>query len=204
MLLTRVTVLRLDESRSIPLRKRHHARLGPDGAAALEGFLEHVETPGLFRVTWNGRLSMTRLSASRLTEGIAVRFERSPFSTLDGAFPKPASPSAYDSLRLPALATLLTDSTGSEMYESCSAAIVAWNGKQLVLPPQDRPRVDSLAEQAVAASEPCLRAPIEAASSWPVLLINAAASCEPQWNGRDPFPRDVRARLAALLSKEDA
>lgn len=196
------TVLRVTEGFTIPLLHRHATRLGGEALGALQHFISFVVEPGVYRVTWDGRqLSTLKLPGSRLVEGITTRVMTSPFAELHGRFPKPGSPSPYDAVRLDGVSTLLTDPSGIEVFEACSAAIVAWNGSELVLPPEDRPAVASLAEAAIAKHEAVVRAPIRLADAWPLLLVNAVTTCVP--NG-SAFPPTIRERLADLLVKEDA
>lgn len=196
------TVLRVTEQFTIPLLHRHATRLGDGALGALQHFISFVVEPGVYRVTWDGRqLSTLKLPGSRLVEGMATRVMASPFAEQSGRFPKQSSPSPYDAVRAEGVSTLLTDASGGEVFEACSAAVVAWNGSALVLPPEDRPAVASLAEAAIAAHEAVLRAPIRLTESWPLLLVNAVTTCVPKGSA---FPVAIRERLAALLVKEDA
>ncbi len=196
------TVLRVTEQFTIPLLHRHANRLGGEALGALRHFISFVVEPGVYRVTWDGRqLSTLKLRGSRLVEGIATRVMTSPFAAITGRFPKPGSPSPYDAVRMDGLSTLLTDPSGTELFEACSAAVVAWNGSALVLPPEDRPAVASLAEAAIAKHEAVERAPIRLADAWPLLLVNAVTTCVPK---SSTFPPAIRERLDALLVKEDA
>lgn len=199
------TVLRVTEGYVIPLLERHAARLGGSALGALNHF-RSLTDPGLYRVTWDGRqLSTLKLPGSRLKEGMPVRLLPSPFIGQQRRFTKPSPPSPYDSVRVDGVATLLTSADGSELYESCSATIVAWDGSSIVLAPEAVPAVASLAEAAIAAHEPITRRPIAAGGDWPLLLVNAAiGSCAPTIAGRVAFPADVRTRLDALLIREDA
>lgn len=197
------TVLRVAEGGTIPLLQRHASRLG---AGALE-LLERFEgEPGVYRVTFDGlQLGVTRRPASRLREGMPTRVLVSPMAGRVGRFPKPAPPSPYDEVRLDGVATLLTDARGDVLYESCSATLVAWDGASVVLTPEESPAVASLAEAAIAAHERVLRSPLLVASAWPLVLVNAVVgTCGVDTPGRLPFPVEVRARLAALLAREDA
>jgi hypothetical protein len=199
------TVLRVTDGSTIPLLKRHAARLGGEALGALQHFRSLVVEPGIFRVSWDGRqLTTLHLPKSRLSEGMPVRALPSPFSGVS-RFPKPAPPSPYDAVRMDGVATLLTSPDGAELYESCSATVVAWDGASLVLPPLEVPAVASLAEAAIDAHEPVVRRPVPATGDWPLLLVNAVVrTCAPSVPGRHAFPADVRARLDALLAREDA
>lgn len=196
------TVLRVTEQFTIPLLQRHAQRLGGEALGALRHFISFVVAPGVYRVTWDGRqLSTLELPGSRLLEGMTTRALTSPFASVAGRFPKQGSPSPYDAVRMNGVSTLLTDASGTEVFEACSAAVVAWNGSALVLPPENRPAVASLAEAAIATHEQVVRAPIRLAESWPLLLVNAVTTCVPKGSS---FPAMIRERLAALLVKEDA
>lgn len=195
----RATVLRVLPDGSIPLRRRHQERLGDQAWAAVA---EELVAPGLYRVVWNGAVSVHRLARSRLADGQPVRFCPSPIQR--GPVPKPVSPSAWDALRVDDVATLLTDPAGQQLYESCVAAVVAWNGSALVMTPNDTPRVASLAEAALGANEAMFREPLLVESNWPLLLINAVAVAEPSMPHRGRFPAEQRARIMQVLSSEDA
>lgn len=202
---TGYTVLRLTELGAVPLLARHAARLG-DGAAEALALWRTSAAAGVYRVMWDGKVLTPSLRpASRLVEGMPSRLAVSPFASKRGRFPKPAPPSGYDAVRADGVATLLTSADGRELYESCAATLVAWDGQGLVLAPEDAPAVASLAEAAVAANVEVRRHPLEVASDWPLLLLNAVVgTCAVAVAGRAPFPTDTRARLQALLSSEHA
>ena len=196
------TALRVTEANSIPLFEGHVRRLGEASRGALRHFSSHASA-GVYRVTWDGsQLTTTQRPASRLVEGMPTRVLVSPFAGRHGRFPKPLPPSPYEGVRVAGIATLLTDAAGEEFYETCVASLVAWDGTTLVLPPEEVPAVDSLAEAAVAAHAEFRRAPLRVEGDWPLLLINAVAgTCAVNVPGRRAFPKDVRARLDAILTK---
>jgi hypothetical protein len=146
-------------------------------------------------------------AGSQLRDGLPWRIERSPAAGLPGPFPKPAPPCLYDAVRREDTATLLTPPDGSEIYEACRAAVVAWDGEGLVCVPRDRPRVWSTAEAAIRDHLGCREAPI-APGAWPLLLVNAVkGTCEPGPAVRPsapvaagPFPAAVRAEIEALFA----
>ena len=105
---------------------------------------------------------------------------------------------------MPEVATLLTDASGRVLHESCSASIVAWDGRSVVLVPDSTPRVASVAEAALAANEPVRRAPIEVNGDWPSMLCNAVVGTCAISIARPTFPLDVRKRLDAILSGEQS
>jgi hypothetical protein len=77
------------------------------------------------------------------------------------------------------------------------AAVLGWNGRELVAPPADRPRVASTAAAALLAIEPSVELPLPASGDLPLLLVNAVAlTCLPAGSA---FPAEVRARLHAAL-----
>lgn len=195
------TVLRVTESRGVPLFEGHVRRLGEDTRAALRHFAMEA-VPGVYRATWgSGKLVTTLRPPSRLVEGMPTRFVVSPFAGQRGRFAKPAPPTPYDAVRVAGVSSLLTGADGTEMYEACVASLVAWDGAMLVLPPDDVPAVASLAEAEVAERFPHRRARLFVEGAWPLLLINAVAgTCAVSVEGRPKFPAEVRARLDAVLS----
>jgi hypothetical protein len=190
------TVLRVENG--VPLFEQHVRRLGPDASDALR-HLASFALDGIYRVAWDGKqLSTWTVERSRLVDGIEIRFAVSPFVNQRGRFPKPAPPCGYDTVRVEGVSTLLTDAAGLEVFEACSAAVVAWDGEKLVLPPEDRPGVWSTAEAELAARFEHRRAPLLISEPWPWLLLNAVVgTCSV--SGRGTFPEDVRVRLQQRL-----
>lgn len=186
----------------VPLFEKHARRLGLSSRPSLLRFVKSA-APGVYRVTWTGAALLTEArGASRLVEGIPTRVLVSPYAALRGRFAKPAPPNRYEAVRVPGVATLLTSEDGAQLYESCSAALVAWDGAGLVLPPLEAPGVRSLAEEAVVEALPHRRAALLVASDWPLLLINAVAgACAIDVPGRAAFPPDERERIASVLSR---
>lgn len=198
------TLLRLEPGGRVRLLKRHAHRLGDGALEPLRRFSTSA-APGVYRATWeHERLSTEARPGSRLFDGIPVRLVVSPFADGRGRFPKPGPGSAYEGVRLPNVASLLTDPARTELFEACVAALVAWDGSTLVLPPLEAPGVDSLAERALASALEHRRAPIPAEGDWPLLLVNAViGTCAPTTT-RAPFPADVRRAIEAVLEREDA
>lgn len=197
------TVARVTPEQGLPLFTQHVRRLGDDARGALRHFASQAQ-PGVYRLWWNGaQLETLKLPGSALREGMPTRFAVSPFAGQRGRFSKPAPPSAYDGVRLDGVATLLTDTAGVELYESCRASLLAWDGASLVVPPEDVPSVRSVTEAEVLASFAVRRATLPAVSEWPLLLLNAVeGTCGITVDGRAPFPPDVRATLDAVLRSD--
>lgn len=179
----------------VVLLEQHRARLGPRWRSELDAFAR-TATPGAWVVRVDsGTFRVEPRPGSRLYDGIATRARVSPVADLRGELPKQASPSPWDDVREPGLATLLTDATGTEVYESCSAAVLGWDGARLVSPPVDRPRVASTAVQLLLAHHAHRCAPL--APDGPLLLVNAVVlTCLPLGS---TFPVELRQRLHALL-----
>lgn len=196
------TVLRVTAPGIVPLQRRHIERLGHDCADAFATFAKGASA-GIYRVWWDGAsIAFESVPTSRLSEGMPVRFITSPFAGSVGAFRK--RPAGYETVRVPGVASLLTDASGALLHESCSASIVAWDGRSVVLVPDSTPRVASVAEAALAANEPVRRAPIETTGDWPLLLCNAVVGTCAISSARPVFPRNVRTRLDAILSGEQS
>lgn len=187
------TTLRVTAASEVVLLEGHVRRLGEGARAPLEQFAAQAGE-GVYRAWWReGRLTTERRGPSVLVDGLPTRRVVSPYVGVKGRFAKQASPSPYDAVHAPGVATLLTDETGEELYEADTAALVAWDGAALVLAPEDVPGVASVAEWAVARL-PHRRARLLVSSGWPLLLINAVVgTCAPA--GWGEFPREVRALL---------
>ena len=130
-----------------------------------------------------------------------VRLAVSPFAAQQGAFRKPGPPSAYDGVRLPGVATLLTSADGSEIHESCVAAVLGWDGTHFVGVPEDLPRVASVAEAAVRATLPFVRSPLRTDDRRPLVLLNAVAGPCTVGTGRPPVPADAVALLTQVMQR---
>jgi hypothetical protein len=198
----RYTTLRVTGG-GILLWRLHLRRLAPRDQGereAVERFASAAE-PGVYSV-WleDGRLGVERRPGSRLRDGIPTRVVVSPVAGLPGPLPKPRPPCVYDGVRMAGVATLLTSADGTEFLEGCAAAVVGWDGHSLVVVPEDRPRVVSLAETAVRAhlSPVCRRLPVD--DGMPLLLVNAVRpTCQPHVPGRPPFPVAAREAVERVL-----
>jgi hypothetical protein len=199
----RYTTLRVTPA-GVVLYDFHVERLAPEGPAGLAAFARFARdaVPGVYGVTMAGdELRAERRSGSQLVEGMPVRRVVSPFATQRGAFPKPGPPSAYDGVRLPGVATLLTSADGSEIHESCVSAVLGWDGMRFICVPEDRPRVASVAEAAVRAVLPWARAPLRTDDRLPLVLLNAVAGPCIVGTGRPPVPGDAMALLTQALQR---
>jgi hypothetical protein len=191
------TTLRVAEA-GVVLFAAHRARLGAEAAPAFEAFAAGA-APGVYGVLAGpgGRLEVTPRAGSRLFDGIPVRRVPSPLAPGLGARPKAPPPGPYDAVRTPGLATLLTDPADAELWESCTASVLAWDGAGLVAVPADRTRVDSTAEGEVLRQLAVRRAPVPVAAGWPLLLLNAVVlSCAP---AGPAFPAEVRRAVDEVL-----
>ena len=197
----RYTTLRVSDA-GVVLFDLHVERLAPEGPAGLAAFARFAgeATPGVYAVALTGgELRVERRAGSQLVEGMPARLAVSPFAALRGAFPKPGPPCAYDRVRLPGVATLLTSADGEEIYEGCVAAVLGWDGARFVGVPQDRPRVDSTAEAAVRGALPFVRAPLRAEAREPLILINAVTGPCAVRTGRPPVPAEAVRSLAQVM-----
>jgi hypothetical protein len=140
---------------------------------------------------------------TRLRDGMPVRYLPSPLDSGAGQIPKPLPPGPYAPLRLDGTATLLTSPDGTEIYESCSAAVLGWDGSHVVCAPADRPRVWSTAEAAIrehfgALARVC-EAPIPP-RGMPLLLVNAVkGTCTVAAPGCGEFPASIRIEIEDLF-----
>lgn len=178
----------------VVLFDEHARRLGD--AEALSAFAR-TAAPGVYRVQGEpGALHFTLREESRLRDGMPLRRLPTPLPPGTGPIDKPPPPGPYDAVRAPGVATLLTAPDGSELYESCAAAVLAWDGARLLVPPDDRPRVRSTAEAALCRLGLCTRAPI-AGRTEALLLVNALGLFLPAGS---TFPAPLRERLARALA----
>lgn len=190
------TTLKVTEA-GVLLFEAHRARLGPAVQAAYDAFAARAE-PGVYVLQAQGaELVVTPRGPSRLVDGIPLRWRPSPLKPGLGPQPKAGSPGPYDAVRTPGVATLLTDPSGAELWESCTASVLAWDGARLVAVPADVTRVNSTAEGEVVQRLHVRRAPLRVDAHWPLLLLNAVvATCAPR--GPD-FPAQVRRNVEEAL-----
>jgi hypothetical protein len=198
----RYTTLRVTDG-GVVLYDGHVERLRAEGPGALDAFARFAREarPGIYAVAASGAdLQIEPRGGSALAEGMPVRFAVSPFAARRGEFPKPAPPSPYGAVRRPGVATLLTSVDGGEIYESCVAAVLGWEGGSFVCVPEDRPRVASVAEAAVRAGAPCVRAALRADDELPLVLLNAVAGPCAVALGRPPVPPSAVALLRDVVA----
>ena len=197
----RYTTLRVTRA-GVLFYDRHAERLAPEGPEGLDAFARFAReaAPGVYAVRVSGAaLEAEPRAGSALVEGQPVRLVASPFAGGRGAFPKPAPPNPSDAIRRLGVATLLTSPDGAEIYESCVAAVLGWDGARFVCVPGDRPRVISVAEAAVRAALPWTSAPLRADDTLPLVLVNAVAGPCAVATGRPPLPPDAVAALRGLM-----
>lgn len=171
----------------------HRRRLGVACAEAFDDFAAGA-APGVYAVRAAGaRVEVTPRPGSRLRDGIGLRFLPSPVAHLRGPLAKCPASSLWDAVRAAGVATVLTSADGVFVYEACVAAVLAWDGEQLVAPPDDAPRVDSVTQSFLLARHRHRRAPIRRDAGWPLLLVNAVVgACVPEGQR---FPEPLRAAL---------
>ena len=198
------TLLRVVD-RGVILCDRHARRIAPHGGPVLDAFAAFARTaaPGIYAIHACAEgIRVEPRAQSRLADGMPVRFLVSPHASLIGRFPKPAPPCAYDSVRSAGIATILTSIDGREVIEACSAAVVGWNGRELIFPPADRPAVDSVTEQELRAAFPSIEAPLLLEETLPIALINGVKGvCTLELPGRGEFPETVRLLIESVLQR---
>jgi hypothetical protein len=189
------TTLRVTEL-GVVLYEAHRARLGPAAERAFDAFAASA-APGVYSLSFTDQqLTVIPRAGSRSSDGQPTRRMVSPFVGQHGAFAKRGSPTPYDGVRVAAVTTLLTDASLTEVYESCVASVVAWNGSSVVVVPDDRPRVDSLADRFVREHVSHAVEPIRADHA-ALLVINAVTATIPAGSA---FPLDQRLALTQALA----
>ncbi|MEW5743399.1 MAG: hypothetical protein AB1938_31100 [Myxococcota bacterium] len=193
------TALKVSEA-GVVLFDAHRRRLGVAWERAFDEFAARAE-PGIYGLKGvDGQLEVTRRDRSRLWSGIPVRYLPSPVVGRLGPQEKTPSPSAWDGVRQEGVATLLTSADGEELYESCAAAVLAWDGRELVATPEASPRVASITEPFLLARHAHRRAAIRRRDGWAVVLVNAVAgACVPKMDGAE-FPAGLLEELNQLIA----
>ena len=83
----------------------------------------------------------------------------------------------------------------------CASAVLGWDGTHFVGVPEDLPRVASVAEAAVRATLPFVRASLRTDARLPLILINAVAGPCTVSTGRPPVPADAVMLLSQVLQR---
>ena len=165
------TLLRVVRN-GVVLREGHRQRFSSQSAriiAAFDRFCIEAD-PGVYALEAASHdLVVTPRTGSALSHGMPFRFAPSPFFApgrdalfapgRDALFAKPASPSAYDAVRLDAVCTLLTAPDGDEIVEACRGIALAFRDGVFVCAKSDCARVKSVSE-AFFASEGMIDAPL--------------------------------------------
>lgn len=194
------TALRVTSS-GVVLFDEHLRRLAPAGDAFLRAFRDFAASadPGSWIVRADGDSLSRERFTSALKDNAPTQTLVSPYADLVGAFPKRARPSRYHDLRVPGVVTLLSSSDGTELYESCVASLVGWDGQKLILVPESRPRTDSTSERFLEQHFDCVRLPFRADDRQPLLVVNAVKGTCTLSTSRQPFPDDVRRLIDAAF-----
>ena len=173
------TLLRVVQN-GVVLREGHRQRFSLQSArviAAFDRFCIEAD-PGIYAIEAASHdLVVTPRTGSALTHGMPFRFAPSPFFApgrdalfapgrdalfapgREALFANPASPSAYDAVRLDAVCTLLTAPDGDEIVEACRGIALAFRDGVFVCAKSDCARVKSVSE-AFFASEGMHDAPL--------------------------------------------
>jgi hypothetical protein len=197
------TVLRKTAD-GVPLRSLHRARFsGADEAART--FDEAVDAlpEGLHALCYvENALQVRALAGSRLASVERVQFAPTPLPGT-GAIAKPAPPCVYDDYRRGPVLTVFFDASMSTLCEADCAAVVGWDGLSLVVPPDETPRVASVAETAIleAFFRRVRRGPLVRDGAEALAFVNAAGACTLPIAGRAPFPPALLAEIADLLRR---
>jgi len=199
------TALKVTDA-GVLLYDEHLQRLAPHGGRAAEAFAAFARDakPGAYRVTLDEeeRLRAEVRGESRLRDGMPVRYFRSPFADGASAFAKPPNPNRYDDVRLDGVATLLLSASGQEVLESCSAAVMGWEGVQLLCVPDERPRVWSTTEAYLRRRFGFVLQPLSLTADVPLVLVNAVKGvCLIQPEGRRPLPVEIAEQLRTAFEE---
>lgn len=177
---------------------RHHLRrierAGSHAAEAFARFAREAD-PGIYAIIAEvDGLDLRRRERSLLRDELPIEYVVSPFAGRVGAHPKLGQGSPYDALRRSDAAVVLTDAPGEELYESSLSAVVGWDGERFVLPPLDRPRVESVAEAILDESGLAIRRPLMRVER-SIALVNAVGVWLPRGSS---FPRGVAEEVEAM------
>ncbi len=200
---SRYTVLRKTAD-GVPLRSLHRARFSGSDELA-RAFDEAVDAlpEGIHALQYaENTVKVRTLAGSRLATVERVQFAPTPLPGTTGTIAKPAPPCVYDDFRRGPVLTLFFDGT-ENLCEADCAAIVGWDGERLVVPPDETPRVASVAEAAVleAFSGRVRRGPLRRDGAEALAFVNAAGACTLPIDGRAPFPPALLAEIADVLRR---
>lgn len=201
--MTAYTSLRATED-GVLFYDQHLARFkraaGAEGEKAFRDFAENVR-PGAWSLRFDeGGLTVKAMPGSRLFDGMPAVLRPSPLAPGSPALEKPAPPGPYAPLRIDGVSVLLSSLDGGEIWESCSAAVLAFDGRGLIHPPDDRPRVRSTAEAHLRSLLPMRAAPVPS-DCRALLLVNAvkgACLLEPPRSGE--FPAALLETVRTIVS----
>ncbi len=182
----------------------HERRLGLQrGTLLFDEFVQFSRRaePGVWAVWLDDQgIRVEIRPESRLRDGMETRLVVSPVGNHKGTMPKGAVLEAYNSVRVPGIATLLTSQDGREIYEACSAAVLGWDGAEVVCVPNDRPRVDSTSETAIREHVTHVERPIPVGAIMPLLLVNAVkGTCTVASPSRGQYPSKVVEHIQGVL-----
>jgi hypothetical protein len=151
--------------------------------------------------TAGDRLVVEPRAAAALIDGMPARWLPSPLAGLRGPQPKSGPPSAFDVVRRPGVATLLTDAAGTEIFEACVAAVLAWDGRGFVRVPHERPHVASVALMALEEQLGLRVGAIAVAGEAPLVLVNAVkGSCVVDVPDRAALPAAGRRLIDEVIA----
>ncbi len=185
------TTLKINDN-GVLLYSQHEQRFRIAGNDALKAYRQFAAeaAQGVYNLVWDGKNVLVKVrDESTLFDGMPVRYMISPIAHLKNRIDKPMPPSIYSSFVELAISTLLTSSDGKEIYESCRASVIAWNGKNIIRVPDNRPAVKSTMEMFLKEMPNVIEEPILKDSDYPIALVNAVkCTCTISVEGRKEFP----------------
>lgn len=192
------TTLKINDA-GVLLYDKHEQRFLNAGEDALKAYKQFAKDakPGAYTLNWDGKNLLIKVRGeSTLFDGMPVRFMASPIANLNTRIDKPMPPSIYTNLVELTISTLLTSADGKEIYESCRASVIAWNGKNIVRVPNDRPAVNSTMEMLLHEMPNVVEEPIMKDSDYPIALVNAVkCTCTIAVEGRKEFPKEQLEKI---------
>jgi hypothetical protein len=192
------TTLRVNEN-GVLLYSQHEQRFRNAGEDAVRAYRQFAAdaTQGVYNLFWDGKILLVKeRGESTLFDGMPVRFMVSPIANLKNRIDKPMPPSIYSNFVETNISTLLTSADGKEIFESCRASVIAWNGKNIIRVPDDRPAVRSTMERLLKEMPGVIEEPILKDSAYPIALVNAVkCTCTLTIEGRNEFPVEELERI---------